>query len=440
MRPLPLRFLAVAAVSAAILVPLELIRHKVAERQARAESVVAQFASETSGPQLLVGPVLAITCEGAQGGECATRYVTPRTLDASAALAVETRRRGIFPIRLYEAKVATDVEFEWPQLPATAAGSRWGEAWLVWFVRDPRGIKAFTGGSGSPLRAGGGEQGLERFPLRQSLGRYDAAQAGRRFSVRHDAILAGTSGFELTPIADHTTLRITSNWPHPSFVRGWTPDQRDISSRGFSATWRIDSLATGGHAAWKRAIGEGRVGAEGGAGVQLFDPVNAYSLSHRAIEYGFLFILFTFTAFALLEVLAGIRLHAVQYALVGCAVAVFFLLLLALSEHIAFDAAYAIGALACVSLITAYLRPALGSRARAAGAFLAFGAMYGTLHVLLRSEDHALLFGTTLVFGLLATVMLATRRVDWTRFGRPHGPNGDATVDRRQAAEGPPLA
>jgi inner membrane protein len=40
--------------------------------------------------------------------------------------------------------------------------------------------------------------------------------------------------------------------------------------------------------------------------------------------------------------------------------------------------------------------------------------MYGTLYFLLRSEDNALLMGSLLVFGVLAVVMLATRRLDWS--------------------------
>jgi inner membrane protein len=107
-----------------------------------------------------------------------------------------------------------------------------------------------------------------------------------------------------------------------------------------------------------------------------------------------------------------------QYLLVGSAIAVFFLLLMAGSEHVPFGAAYAASAVACVSLLTFYLRHPLGS-ARRAGAFLAlFSAMYGSLYVLLKSEDHAMLLGSLLVFALLAIAMVATRKVDWSTVAR----------------------
>jgi inner membrane protein len=176
-------------------------------------------------------------------------------------------------------------------------------------------------------------------------------------------------------------------------------------------------------AAWQKQARDGELfRSVKAAGVALFDPVNLYALAHRATEYGFLFVLFTFAALALAEVLGGVRLHAIQYALVGSALAVFFLLLIALAEHASFATAYAAAAAACVALLTAYLRHPLGTLGRT----LAFGAlfvsMYGTLYVLLLSEDHALLTGSLLVFGVLAIAMLATRRLDWTALaGRQAG-------------------
>jgi inner membrane protein len=108
-----------------------------------------------------------------------------------------------------------------------------------------------------------------------------------------------------------------------------------------------------------------------------------------------------------------LAIHPIQYALVGIALAMFFLLLTALSEHVDFAAAYIAATLACVCLITAYLVRVLAS-ARIGVAFgAALAALYAMLYALLQAEDYALLGGSLLLFGLLATVMLATRSVDW---------------------------
>src|SRR6185312_560714 len=92
------------------------------------------------------------------------------------------------------------------------------------------------------------------------------------------------------------------------------------------------------------------------------------------------------------------------------ALAIFFLLLVALSEHVAFAAAYAIAAGAGVGLVSAYLMRALASVRLG----LAFGsALYAMLYALLKAEDYSLLGGSLLLFGLLEAVMLGTCRIDW---------------------------
>jgi inner membrane protein len=103
----------------------------------------------------------------------------------------------------------------------------------------------------------------------------------------------------------------------------------------------------------------------------------------------------------------------------------FFLLLLSLSEHLGFGPAYVVAASACVGLIATYTAAALGTRSRALGFAGLLAALYGLLYGLLQSEDYALLMGTLALFGLLATAMLLTRRLDWYRLGEPR-PGGES--------------
>jgi inner membrane protein len=106
-------------------------------------------------------------------------------------------------------------------------------------------------------------------------------------------------------------------------------------------------------------------------------------------------------------------IHPVQYALVGLALAIFFLLLLSLSEHIAFGWAYLAAAIACVGLIGFYLGNVLRSRLRGSGFAATLGLLYAALYGLLVSEDNALVLGAGLLFAILAAIMVATRKVDW---------------------------
>ena len=115
----------------------------------------------------------------------------------------------------------------------------------------------------------------------------------------------------------------------------------------------------------------------------------------------------------LIELLRRLAIHPVQYTLVGLALAMFFLLLTALSEHVGFAAAYAAATAACVGLITAYLVRVLGHAVLGLAFGGALAALYGMLYALLKAEDYSILGGSLLLFGLLAAAMMATRRIDW---------------------------
>ncbi|CAG1021847.1 partial Inner membrane protein CreD, partial [Methylococcales bacterium] len=116
--------------------------------------------------------------------------------------------------------------------------------------------------------------------------------------------------------------------------------------------------------------------------------------------------------------LKRLAIHPAQYTLVGLALAMFFLLLLSLSEHIGFGLAYVCAAGSCVGLIVYYLSGVMGSARRAASAGLMLGGLFGALYGLLQSEDNSLVLGSVLLFVLLALAMVATRRVDWYRLGQ----------------------
>src|SRR2546425_12594704 len=88
--------------------------------------------------------------------------------------------------------------------------------------------------------------------------------------------------------------------------------------------------------------------------VSLIEPVGLYQQLERASKYGFLFIGLTFAALLLFELLRRLAIHPAQYRLVGLALAMFFLLLTALSEHIDFAPAYAIASFPCAGPLPGY--------------------------------------------------------------------------------------
>ncbi len=190
------------------------------------------------------------------------------------------------------------------------------------------------------------------------------------------------------------------------------PTEREVTTEGFTAQWRLAGFAQN----LPRRLENDNVNLGHhlpALGVDLVEPVDGYRLTRRATHYGMLFVLLTFGVFFLLEILSPVRLHPIQYLLIGCALSLFYLLLLALSEHLGFTAAYAVATFAIVGLISFYSRAVLASRALATAVFFWLSVLFGYLYVLLELEDAALLMGSLGLFVVLAAVMLITRKLDW---------------------------
>ena len=301
------------------------------------------------------------------------------------------------------------------------SGSPWVGAALVFGLGDARGIQSFT------VFVDGTQQRVEPGSPLAWLGDsvqvpLDAASlhSGRAIDVRLAARIQGTQALNFAPLAGEARVAVQADWAHPGFQGQRLPDDPASGDAGFKANWTLSRLS--GQAVHMlpqcRADTASCAAVEAAQfGVKLVDPVDLYLKTDRAMKYALLFLVLVFGAVFFVEALRSVQVHPLQYGLTGLALATFFLLLLSLSEHLGFGPAYLLAALACVALVTTYMQAVLGSRGRglAFGALLA--ALYGLLYGLLQSEDYALLMGSLALFGLLAVVMLATRRLDWRRLG-----------------------
>jgi len=138
-----------------------------------------------------------------------------------------------------------------------------------------------------------------------------------------------------------------------------------------------------------------------------------YRMVDRALKYGLLVVALTFAAFFLFEVLANLRLHPVHYSLVGAAMCLFYLALLALGEVFGPKVAYLGAAVASSALVVLYAGAILRSWARATLIASLLTIEYGVLYVVLRMENYALLAGTATLFVAIGALMYFTRNVDW---------------------------
>ncbi len=439
---------ALVAVVVVLLIGLDMVANVVRDRQHYRQLSAQSVADSLAGTQTLVGPIIHSACveswdvETGKGEE--RRMVEkrrefhltalPETLQLQSDAAMQERARGVHKVNAYA--LQTRIQAQWAPLTslqpqATMPGSRMqcGAPILMLAVGDARGIRTAQltlEGQTLPLKPGTFHPVYSR-GLHASLP--DALRSqGSALQATLELELVGTQQVSFVPLGGRTEVQMHSRWPHPSFSGRFLPTERSVRDDGFDATWRLSALATTAPqdiATAKPLCADANEALDApyaappernctdSFSVAFVDPVNPYALSDRATKYGVLFIALTFVAVGLFELMQRLRVHPVQYLLVGSALCSFFLLLVSLSEHLPFAWAYALAATACVLLLGYYASHMLGSLRRG----LPFGAgmalLYGLLYVLLQLEQTALVVGSIALFAVLATVMVLTRRVDW---------------------------
>jgi len=226
-------------------------------------------------------------------------------------------------------------------------------------------------------------------------------------------VLRGSREFSIAPLGRRTTAAIRSQWDSPSFFGPSLPTERQVGKDGFKASWVVPYLARGFGQSFETSTNVMDLLAQPAFGARFYRPVDYYQLVERSLKYAILFVALALLVFFVMETVSPQRLHAVQYALVGSAQVLFYLLLLSFSEHIGFAAAYLVAAVATVALTSLYAASALASWVRAGVLCAVLSALYGLFYVILNAEDYALLIGSGLLFAALAATMYVTRKIDW---------------------------
>lgn len=433
--PLFLKCALLALIGGLLLIPLSMIKHTIDERTMHRAEAIQAIAASSAGEQSIAGPVLTIPVveeyddeqieevngetrkKSVRRKRTHTITVLPRQLDFKGELNVEKRAYGLHETAVYEMQGGMTGSFEMPgpaALPTLGQNSTlsWGAPVVSVSVADAHGISGEPKIqlAGATLTARGGSKTGGATNGFHAIAGQVISERVATLPFRIEMGLAGTGSFDFVPVGETTTAELKGNWPHPSFGGNYLPRSRDVTKEGFSARWATTALASNVSATQLKN------GADGFQ-VRLIDPVDIYRQSLRAVKYGVLFIVLSFTAFFMFEHLRTLPIHPIQYLLVGLAQAVFFLLLTSLSEHIAFPLAYLASAAASIALIGVYLASILRGWWRGLGFSGALAILYSALYGILRSEQNALLLGSLLLFIALAGLMLGTRRIDWYRLG-----------------------
>lgn len=408
-----------------LLIPIFMIQNLIDERSELQQQVQADIAKSSSDEQQVIGPFIhaqyleTVTVDGKTSEQLMNMTLLPESLNVSSNLATFEKYRGIYKALLYRSQNQFEGRFKTSAL-AVLADKKIKRLNLILAISDIRGI-----GQGSHINVN--ERSYELLPGTQ----LDQLPQGIRVELDYETIrksevlpyqiglnLQGMRQLSFAPVGKNSSLTMQADWPHPSFVGDYLPIESSISAQDFSASWQTNYFATNLKELFNRCLfrNECTFFKQRNMGVNLVDSVNHYLKNYRASNYAILVIVLIFASFFLLEVLRDEPIHPVQYGFVGLALAVFYLLLISLSEHLGFNIAYLLSALASAILLSVYVAGML-KNSKHGGLFLC-GVLfiYSLLYGLLSAEDYALLMGSVLVFVVLSLIMMLMRRVNW--YGR----------------------
>jgi len=389
-----IKIIVIVSIALVLLIPLSMISGKIAERNYYLDHAKGSVADSWTRSQLIVGPVIVIPyvvekkVEGwneklksktnktvFQSGK---KFILPGSVTIDAVIKNEIRYKGIYKVLIYTTLLNVsgvldtqllqkEIETIIETTKESGESVKIGKAYLMTTVSDPRGINS------TPT---------------------------------------------LNWMGEEVTLKLSSSWPHPEFIGKFLPVSRTVDESGYQAEWKITSFASN-ILENVRQCESGNCSQlfNGQLGVRHIEPVDVYLQSERSVKYGFLFIGLSFITFFIFETVRELPIHAIQYTLVGCAIAIFYLLLVSLSEHIEFALAYTIATFSCVCMLLYYLRYVLGGHKEAAAFSGLLLLLYGVLYVIISAEDYAFLMGGCLTFVTLFVVMISTRNINWYQVG-----------------------
>ena len=412
--------------------PLMMVRELINERAEYRSEVVDAIEQSTSGSQKLAGPLIAIPIT-----ETLTRmenqkevnyqrswvyYWLPESLAVTGKQTVESRRVGIYSGQVWHNALQIKASFDPLRLAALRKTNIvLGQPRLVVSVGDARGIGAIHAPevNGNVLSVEPG-LGISGDGAGIHMPMPALAEDNKPLEIAFSLDLNGTGEFSLVPLGRNSELQLTSNWPHPGFLGSFLPTQREVSAAGYRAHWQSSWFANdmGSYFKDDMEIPWSRLPAFSADVMSLADQ---YQLTDRATKYAILLIGLTFMAFFVFESLTRRPLHPMQYLLVGLSLVLFYLVLLALSEHIGFTAAWLAASLSGAVMNGIYLQAVLRGWRNSLLFVAALLLLDGVMWFLLHSEDSALLLGTGVLALALSVLMFLTRRVDWYALSLPKG-------------------
>lgn len=420
------RFFMIGGLILVMLIPLAMVSDLIEERKNRQQNATSEISQKWGSAQTLMGPILIIPYETVTYQKKIRiikqnkAWLFPESLKIDGKLTARMKKRGIYQAALYESGFNISGNFKFPDVKkqlTNASRIHFDRAFLTFMVSDTRAVQnnltldwngkkfSFLPGSNLPE--------LQNSGLHAFLEQVQAAvKKNSTINFALSLKLNGSGGLRFLPAGKVSNINLKSDWSSPSFQGAYLP-KHNTNKQGFDATWNISYFGRN-FPQFLKSVQEAKKYnfSNSTFGVDLLVNLDHYQKVNRSAKYGILFLILTFLGYVLIEIFTKVKIHPVQYLLIGSALIIFYVLFLSLAEHLGFHLSYLLSSIAIISIITFYSLQILN---RNRILFLAgmLTGLYSYLYIVLISEDYALLLGSIVLFLLLALTMFLTRKINW---------------------------
>ena len=426
-----------------LLIPLSFIKSLIVERMNRQQEVVQEINQKWGKEVLLYGPILKVLYKtykekfvrNQKTKETQTEieekikyaYFFPKELNIKSSINPEEKKRGIYKTAVYNSKIDIDGSFTTPDFSEKDIDEKdiiWNKARLIIKTSNLKGVNnlveiklnknnyAFTSkyeDNNSNEKAYYNYLNLHKLESKFLNEEDLPKKSDTKFSL--SLSINGSKQIRFIPIGKETAVHINSDWKTANFIGEYLPFNSDkISDNGFDAKWKILDINRPFSQQSFTGIPNLK---EYAFGVNFMIPVDEYQKSERSAKYGFLVIGLTFLIFFLIQTMSKISIHPFQYLMIGVALTMFYTLLISISEHSSFLKAYLIASIAVVLLISLYSKSILKGIKFPLFIGASLTTLYAFIFVIIQLENYALLVGSVGLFIILASVMYASRKIDW---------------------------
>ena len=434
------RMLMIGILIIILLIPLSYVKSLINERMFRQQKVVDEINKKWGKEVLLYGPIFKVPYKTFSEKmiinqktkiyhkerieEVRYAYFFPNELDIKSNINPEEKKRGIYKTAVYKSDIQISGSFGKPdfsEIDVPEKNILWDKVKLIIQTSNLKGVNnlvelkfnknnyAFTSKYENPNTKSYNSISLHKLESKYIQKEDLPLKTKTDFSLNVN--INGSKQIRFIPIGKETKLNIISNWKTANFIGEYLPQNSDkITKEGFNAKWKVLSI----NRPFPQQSFNGIPNLKKYAfGVNFLIPVDEYQKSERSAKYGFLVIGLTFLIFFLIQTMSKIQIHPFQYLMIGIALVMFYTLLISISEHSNCLKAYLIAGSSVVALITLYSKSILKTIKFPLFIGASLSVLYAFIFIIIQLENYALLVGSIGLFIILASVMYASRKIDW---------------------------